>query len=151
MTGGKPSAVETLRRILEPLGLWNVDGITRRARATMCRDCGLVTMRGLDAQDVAMPAVCDPAALNRLGEVAALFAGLRTYSLTWQAGRYVIDLREPERIISAPAGSRANSDVLAEHQCGRDAPAEMQAASNLSPAPSAPLPKGAANANAIPF
>jgi hypothetical protein len=121
---------DLLRRVLEPLGLWNADGISRRARARHCRKCGALVMAGLDADVLAAPVLCDIQPLTPLGEIAALFEGIRTVSITWEGNRFVIDDRDQWRIAGKPAGTAPNSDVVTEHVCGRTVPHEMRAPSN---------------------
>lgn len=107
-----------LRRILEARGQWNSDGIARKARGRLCPKCGEPTMAGLDADLCAGVAVCNPQPLTPLGEVYALFAGLRTFTLEWLGGHYEINFRDEWRIKGMPAGSKKNVDVIAEHRCG---------------------------------
>lgn len=107
-----------IKAVLEARGLWNHDGINRKAHGRLCHRCGSPTMVGLDADRCALAAVCNPQPLTVLGELQALLSGLRTFTLTWLGGRYEIDYRDQWRIKGSPPGSEANTDVLAEHKCG---------------------------------
>jgi len=115
-----------IRRILEARGLWDADGVSRRARARLCR-CGAPVMVGLDHDNCAMPAICDPAPLNALGEVQALMEGRTTYELSRILNTYVLDYRDADNIKAHPAGSGALFEVLAAHKCGIEYAPTMQA------------------------
>lgn len=103
---------------LQATGRLNTDGISRRIRATQCRDCGATVLRGLDADAAALAVTVDPHPLNPLGEALALLQPRRTYSLQPRhpAG-HQIDPRDRVTIETRPAGTDRNTDTLAEHQC----------------------------------
>lgn len=109
-------------------GLWNEDGIARRARARLCPKCGDPIMVGLDADVAAYPAKCDPTPLNALGEVQALMTGRATWHLNYIGGRYEINYRYAEHIKAHPAGSDPRVEVLAEHKCGMATPVNLRGA-----------------------
>ena len=113
-----------LQTILEAKGAWNVDGLSRAARAGYCRRCGRVVFRGLDADRAALSVTADPEPLNVLGEFLALSAGRRTFDLQWRGGRYELNIREPEHIQADPARPRGKSCVVVEHRCGDVMPEE---------------------------
>lgn len=79
-------------------------------------------MRGLDAEVMAYATSVDPAPLSPAGELAALLAGRRTYTLTWVPGRarYEIDVRFPDHIEFRPPGSSPHADVVVSHECHAD-------------------------------
>ncbi len=97
----------------------NPDGIARAARAQACSRCGACTFRGLDADAGAFAVRVDAYPLDAAGELLALVAGRRTYTLRWIPGRarYEIDRRESLDIESHPPGEDVNADVVAVHQC----------------------------------
>lgn len=76
-------------------------------------------MRGLDADRAAWAVAVDVYPLSPAGELAALLAGRRTYTLMWIAGlgRYEIDFRYPENIRHSLPGSKPNCDVVVAHSC----------------------------------
>lgn len=106
-----------IQKILEARGQWNADGISRKAAARLCPLCRRPMMVGLDADTAAFTAKCSPEPLNATGELLALMAGLRTYSISWLGNAYVIDFRDVDRIKWSPPGSNSRDDVLAEHRC----------------------------------
>jgi len=119
-----------LQPILEARGAWNGDGVSRRAHAITCR-CGQTVIRGLDADRAALPISADPQPLNQLGEVLTLTTGRHTYDLEWRNGRYELNPRRAAHIANSPPNSSPDTSVVAEHQCGRSAPAlEMQSQAN---------------------
>jgi len=107
-----------LQRHLEDRGLWDVDGVTRAARARRCRTCRQYVLAGLDADRCALPVAVDPDPLSRLGEAAALIGGRTTYSLRFLSGRLELDHRGQFEI-RGEAGSEIRHDVLAGHVCGQ--------------------------------
>lgn len=114
----QPARWETIKQVLESRGLWNADGIGRKARARYCTKCRAPVIAGLDDERSAMVVFVDPdPALNATGEVIALMQGRRTYSLRWLAGRYEIDHRDSYRIQGDPAGSRGDMEILVLHNC----------------------------------
>lgn len=122
-----------LRRHLETIGAWNADGISRRASARRCADCGAWTLAGLDDPRCAGAAVVDTTPLNTLGEAVALLAGRTTYTLSRRAGRLELDHRHQWAI----GAGTPDGDVVAEHRChASDVPA-LAAASRLRPATAA--------------
>jgi hypothetical protein len=105
-----------LQGLLEAKGAWNSDGVSRRARATFCRKCGAVVLRGLDFEPAGAAVSVDPTPLDAFGEAMALLHDRRTYWLAWRGDRYEINPRWPEHIRGEPAGT-GRHDVLAEHRC----------------------------------
>lgn len=99
-------------------GHMTAQGISRRARAELCKGCGRALMRGLDAERCASDVRVDPHPLSALGELQALVDGVRTFELHWR-GRYEIDYRDDFSIAGRTPGSLHNVDVVAEHKCGR--------------------------------
>lgn len=94
-------------------------GNTRGAHLDRCDDCGARTVIGLDADICALVAICDPIALDHLGEYLALFRGLRTYTLTRRSGgsgnlRWEIDTRSQWNI----ANPNRRYPVIPQHRCG---------------------------------
>lgn len=127
-----------LKQWLIDSGRWNNDGISRRATAGYCRRCDALVLRGLDSDVGGIPTTCDPAALSRPGEVAALLLGRHTFELRWAGSRgYAIDgPRYAARITARPAATTPGVDVLAEHACGSTLPT----ADSRLPPPPPPLP-----------
>jgi hypothetical protein len=118
VSGSKsPADWRVIESSLRARGLWNEDGISRRARARFCRKCRAPIMVGLDSDVMGTAAVCDPAPINVLGEVQALMTGRATYALRWLGGRWEIDHRDSFQIKGSPAGSNPRYEVLAEHRC----------------------------------
>ncbi len=89
-------------------------------------------MAGLD-HDVAARAVrCDPTPLNRLGEAWAQMSDRCTYALTWRADHYELDHRYAGHIDMKPAASVATEEILTEHICGINVPANCIAAFTIT-------------------
>jgi hypothetical protein len=130
----------TDRRIIEASlrnrGLWNADGVSRKARARLCKKCQAPVMVGLDDERCGIPVTVDPTPLNALGEVQALMTGRATFSLRYVAGRYEIDHRDSFRISGTPAGSDPRLEVLAEHECNSP-PVDSSMRGNYLPAKNA--------------
>jgi hypothetical protein len=118
-----------LQHHLENTGRWNTDGISRAVHAARCR-CGARVLRGLDAEMCALPAVVDPAPLDPAGEMQALITGRATYRLRHINTRWEIDRRSPFDISAQPAGI---VDVIAEHECGVQIPANGPPITNPAP------------------
>lgn len=60
----------------------------RCASIRLCRRCHAPILQGLDADNAAMTARCDPTPLTEMGEAVALLQGRTTYDLvTVKAGR----------------------------------------------------------------
>lgn len=118
-----------LQRHLEAQGLWDADGITRRARVRRCRKCRARIIVGLDADLIAGEAVCDIDPLSAIGEAAALILGRTTYCLRWVGGHLQLDHRSHFEVRGHPAGTAYKPggappyDVVAEHVCGTRLPA----------------------------
>lgn len=123
---------DMVKRTLEARGLWNADGIGRRARARLCKRCNQAVMVGLDGDLVARVATCSPVPLSRIGEALVLLAGRPTYSLRWIAGRYEIDWRDQWQIKGMPAGSQQFIDVLGAHECNYEYTQPMIANTNIA-------------------
>lgn len=126
-----------LQHHLEARGLWDIDGVTRAARARRCRTCRKYVLAGLDSDRCALPVAVDPDPLSALGEAAALIAGRATYALRFWSGRLELDHRNQYEI---RAGGDRRRDVLADHLCGQPsigaAPA-LGMVSRLAPPPTA--------------
>jgi hypothetical protein len=114
-----------LQTHLEATGAWNTDGISRATRASYCRSCGRVVLRGLDADRAALTVTADPEPLNPLGEFLAVSSGRRTFDLSWR-GRYELDFRDAWYIRARPARLHGKSAVVVEHSCGDVMPHEGQ-------------------------
>lgn len=112
-----------LQAHLEATGAANPDGVSRRARAGICRSCGEVVLRGLDADRAAVTVAADPEPLNPLGEFLATVTARRTYDLSWR-GRYELDPRDADQIAERPAALYGKSAVLVEHSCADRMPIE---------------------------
>jgi hypothetical protein len=112
-----------LQAHLTATGAFNGDGVSRRARAGLCRSCGRVVLRGLDADAAAMAVAVDPEPLNALGEFLALSVGRVTFDLTWRL-RYELDPRDAWHIRTRPAAVRGKSAVVVQHSCADVMPAE---------------------------
>lgn len=104
-----------LKAQLEDRGLWNGDGINRRAKVRR-HTCGAHVVAGLDDPRCAIPVIADTVPLSALGEALALVAGRSTYALRRGAGAAEIDHRSQAHIKGSPAGT-AGYDVVAEHRC----------------------------------
>lgn len=104
---------------LRAKGVWNDDGISRRARARRCADCGQVILVGLDGDRVAGIARVDPTPLTTLAEEVAVSPALaRTcYRLRWVAGHYEVDPRTDWDREGSPADP-GTVDVVPAHRCG---------------------------------
>lgn len=107
----------------------------RAAALRLCQRCHRPVLVGLDADNCALTATCDPIALTPLGEAVALLTGRATYALTPGQDRKELDYRDEWRIANP-----TKNPVLAAHHCnGIDLTPFAQ------PAP-APKQKEAANA-----
>lgn len=114
-----------VRHLIE-IGRLDADGISRRAHARRCRECGAVVMAGLDHDSCAMPVYADPVPLTPIGEVEVLLAGRRTYDLAYTSRGYRLDPRSAGHIRRAPAGTAPGVDVVAGHRCGARPPSNGQ-------------------------
>lgn len=111
---------EVVKGSLIERGLWDEDGIKRKARARHCKRCGAVVMAGLDHDRMALDVYCDPYPINALGEAVALLSDRRSYYLRWLGGEYNLDPRYSWDIEAHAAGSQPNIDVLVNHICGQE-------------------------------
>lgn len=93
------------------------EGVGRRAQARICADCHAKTIAGWDADVCALLAIVDPTPLDGVGEALAQLQGRRTYALTPEGGRLVLDHRTAGRI-SHRSPNAGRYDVLPEHACG---------------------------------
>lgn len=116
-----------LQAHLDSLGLWNTDGISRRARGRHCRTCRAPILTGLDDDRCGLPVTADPAPIDEVGELIALAAGRRTFDLR-QRPTLRLNHRPTWRI-----GKPRQHDVLAEHRCGE--PHLPTTSSRLTPPP----------------
>lgn len=89
--------------------------IGRKAREAKCQRCGSSVLCGLDGDRVAYVATVDPTPLTNAGELAALIAGKRTYTLSWCGDSYEIDLRTQFHIAGTSAENHGR--VVADHVC----------------------------------
>lgn len=115
-TSTRPPMPAWLKGHLINVGLWNADGITRKAKIRT-HACGVIVLTGLDADTCAYPAVCDPTWLTPLGEALALIEGRHTYDY-WLIARTIDGPRTHHRISYAPATDTGSTRVLATHVCG---------------------------------
>jgi hypothetical protein len=130
-----PRNWDTIKRSLQARGLWNEDGVSRKAKARFCRKCSAPVIAGLDHDRSAAAVHCDPQPLNVLGEAVALMTGRRTFSLRWLGGHYELDVRFAEHISGSPAGSQPGIDILASHLCNSpDLPVHMHGQPTSRPA-----------------
>jgi hypothetical protein len=98
--------------------------ITTTAKVETCPRCHMPVLAGLAE---GLRAVADLAALNQAGEIAAIVAGLATYTL---AGSVGLLHRDASRIAGGLKGP-----TLAQHQCRRVVPAEHRDTTAAAPAP----------------
>ena len=116
-----PQADPWLRRYLEVTGRANPDGISRGLRPRSCRDCGMTTLAGLDADVAALPLWLHPHPLTVRGEAVALVIGWRTFHLT----RHPRALVPTRRTASHIRQRNPNDwDVLHQHHCRARLPAD---------------------------
>jgi hypothetical protein len=96
------------------------EAAARAAKPTPCPRCSAPTLYGLDDDTAATEARVDPTPIDKLGEVAAILAGLKTYT-AWPvgAGRVELSRRDRFRLLSRPK----DYPTLAEHRCGTQWPA----------------------------
>ncbi len=123
-------------RAAKAAGHLDSDGVGRRAVATFCRRCSVAILTGYDADRCGLRVRVDPQPLDALGELAAVMAGLATYTLrTGLAGRPELDHRYAERM-RGEQPMAGMYDVLAEHRCGR---VNVAGRTNLPPRVDRPL------------
>src|SRR6266566_2738048 len=113
-----------LEKHLTELGRWNTDGISRSIGSGMCKQCGALVLRGLDADITGLPTIVDVIEIDQLGEVVVLIQGRSTYSID----RYL----KPNKYIgwqlnrryrrSWPQGRIA---VVPSHVCGSVTPRRL--------------------------
>ena len=87
--------------------------MSRAAVNANCRSCGERIMVGLDASRAGIVVHADPHPLTRTGELLAVCAGYRVYSLDLKDW---LDYRDAARL------KRPAIRVLAEHRCGENVP-----------------------------
>lgn len=103
---------------LRAKGVWNDDGISRRARARRCPGCSAVILVGLDGERCAGVARVDLAPLTPLAEALAVATLDRTtYRLWWTGDHYEIEPRWDWDQAGTPAHP-GTVDVLPAHRCG---------------------------------
>lgn len=112
----KPPMPTWLKNQLIDKGVWNADGINRKARLQH-HSCGLLVLTGLDADTCAWPATCDPTWLTPLGEALALINGTPTYDY-WIHAKTIDGPRTAQRITWLPAADTGSTRVLPAHTCG---------------------------------
>lgn len=114
-----------LESLLIDKGVLTAQGLSRKAKVVIHRDCGLPTVAGFDADRCALDAWCDPAQLTADGEAWALLDGRATYELRVdrleRRDRWTIPGRPPSHELP----------VLAAHRCHAPIPAAWR----LPPAP----------------
>ena len=108
-----------LQKHLSDIGVWNDDGVGRKARAAY-HGCGARIVAGLDGDCGGLRAVADLVALTPLGEAVAVIDGRATYALRGQL-RLELDRRDSFDVAGSPAGTR-DYPVLPEHRCGSPPP-----------------------------
>jgi len=105
---------------LRAKGVWNDDGVSRKAHARRCSECGAVILMGLDADRIGGVARADLAPLTPVAEALAVSPALgerATYRLLWIADHYELNSRYAiEREGSPP--DPGTVDVVAAHVCG---------------------------------
>jgi hypothetical protein len=114
---GQPLTWEQIKASLVARGIWDENGVSRKARARFCRRCRSPVIAGYDHDRCAFAAYVDPMPLNPLGEAMALMADRPTYSLRWVGGHYELDYRSSESIAAHPAGTQPHIEVVAAHVC----------------------------------
>ena len=111
-----------VRQLLIDNGHLSITGLSRKARVLDCPHCRVPCIAGLDSHIAALDAWCDPTALTLDGELEALLAGLRTFTL-WRGSE--IALRH-QWIVAADHAKRRNPSptrtILAQHRCGDPVP-----------------------------
>ncbi len=92
-------------------------GATRKAKHRRCDVCRRQVWRGFNADFGFMSVDCDPQVLTAAGELEAIIAGIRTFTLRYRPGYgHIFDgPRCKFNLIGAPAG-QGRYDVIAEHQ-----------------------------------
>lgn len=93
-------------------GVMTESRLTRNARPRRCTRCGTYTLVGLDADTLAFEAHAEPTPTTSAGELQALLAGRRTWTL--HHGR--LEQRDADDIRLDPADQAGN--IHAEHTCG---------------------------------
>lgn len=111
-----------LGRYLEDRGFHDEDGVHRRLGMRWCPRCRAKTLRGLDADVLALAVVVDAAALTGRGEALALLTGRSSYTV--RPLRVGICLDGPRTAVDIAAHPAETTAVLAEHLCGRKLPAD---------------------------
>lgn len=107
MTG--PQALpDHVKNHLIQTGKLTTQGLGRRAQLQTCTRCPALVIVGLDSHRCALRAVCDPVALDQLGEALELIAGRATYEL-WG--------RELERRDQWKISGGMPRPVIPEHEC----------------------------------
>lgn len=120
-----------IKASLEARGLWDADGISRKARARLCKACGAPVLAGLDHEPLGLATLVDPVPLNALGEALALMTDRRSYALWWSGKHYALSPRGAIQITASPAGTDRRYDVVAEHKCGMPLDQTMREGSTL--------------------
>lgn len=102
--------------MLAAQGWANQDGVGRRLRVGICRQCKARVLRGLDADRLGIAREVNPDALDTFAEALAIFAGARTYSVWKTAGGYELHYRSPQHITATPA-DQSTRPIVGDHQC----------------------------------
>lgn len=90
----------------------------RHATRNLCPRCDTWTLVGLDDHTLAHTVRVDPTPLTPTGELAALIATRRTYTLTSDGRRTTLQHRDAWDITGHPPGNEGGEyDVLPAHQC----------------------------------
>lgn len=108
MTATKPLP-KHIQKHLIATGVLTNDGLGRKAQLRQCTACHGWVLVGLDSHRCALRVVCDPVAIDKLGEAWAWLNGRRTYEL-WGT--------ELERRDKFSIRGGMKKPVLSEHECG---------------------------------
>lgn len=115
-TKSAPPMPTWLKNQLIDKGVWNTDGIHRKARLAI-HTCGHLVLTGLSADTCAWPTTCDPTWLTPLGEALAAIDHRHTYDY-WTTAQHLNGPRDAQRITWRPASDDGPTRVLPQHVCG---------------------------------
>jgi hypothetical protein len=110
MTATNPLPAHVQKHLVAT-GVLTTDGLGRRAQLRQCGVCSEYVIVGLDHHRAALRAVCDPVALDALGEAVAWCSGRRTFEL-WGTEL------EARNQFSISGGIKPRVPVISEHECG---------------------------------
>ena len=94
---------------------WLGPATSRSLHARRCKECRSLIATGVDEEVAAFGVAVDPTSLTALGEVEAILAGLRCYTITRPAAQSVRATRRSRWLTPT---SRIH-DVWPEHRCGQ--------------------------------